>query len=93
MRLDENWTDDPLAIRPDVEAFASLLASRDLEPPLSIGLFGPWGSGKTTFLKRLRRAVQRHADEARTTGAPRGPYVPERRARRVQRLAFFRGRA
>lgn len=76
VRLDEPWTNDPLAIRPDVEAFAALLASRDLEPPLSIGLFGPWGSGKTTFLKRLRRAVQRHADEAREPGAARGPYVP-----------------
>jgi hypothetical protein len=75
VRLDEPWRSDPLAIRPDVEAFASLLASRDLEPPLSIGLFGPWGSGKTTFLKRLRRAVQRHADEARQPNAPPGPYV------------------
>ncbi len=76
VRLDEKWIDDPLVIRRDVEVFASLLASRDLEPPLSIGLFGPWGSGKTTFLKRLRRAVQRHADDARSDGATRGPYVP-----------------
>ena len=76
IRLDESWTNDPLAIRPDVEAFAALLASRDLEPPLSIGLFGPWGSGKTTFLKRLRRAVQRHANEAREAGSTRGAYVP-----------------
>lgn len=75
VRLDEAWTSDPLAIRPDVEAFAALLASRDLEPPLSIGLFGPWGSGKTTFLKRLRRAVQRHADEVRQEGATGGRYV------------------
>ena len=72
VRLDEAWTSDPLAIRPDVEAFAALLASRDLEPPLAIGLFGPWGSGKTTFLKRLRRAVQRHADHVREPGAAGG---------------------
>src|SRR6185295_19764330 len=65
VRLDEAWTSDPLAIRPDVEAFAALLASRDLEPPLAIGLFGPWGSGKTTFLKRLGRAVERRAAEAK----------------------------
>jgi tRNA A37 threonylcarbamoyladenosine biosynthesis protein TsaE len=66
VRLDEDWTSDPLSIRRDVESFAALLASKSLEPPLSIGLFGPWGSGKTTFLKRLRRAVERRADEART---------------------------
>ncbi len=67
VRLDTTWTSDPLLIRPDVEAFAALLASKSLEPPLSIGLFGPWGSGKTTFLKRLRRAVERRAEEAKTS--------------------------
>jgi KAP-like P-loop domain-containing protein len=75
IRLDEPWTSDPLEIRPDVEAFGALLATRDLEPPLSIGLFGPWGSGKTTFLKRLRRAVQRHADETGRNGSSSWPYV------------------
>lgn len=76
VRLDESWKSDPLAIRPDVEAFAALLASRNLEPPLSIGLFGPWGSGKTTFLKRLRRAVQHRADEARHLGSAQSTFVP-----------------
>ena len=75
VRVDEQWASDPLAIRPDVEAFASLLASRDLEPPLSIGLFGPWGSGKTTFLKRLKRAVEGHAQRAQKE-KERGPYAP-----------------
>lgn len=65
VRLDEDWKSDPLSIRPDVEAFAALLASKSLEPPLSIGLFGPWGSGKTTFLRRLHRAVEHRATEAK----------------------------
>ena len=69
IRGDLTWADDPLKIRRDVETFASLLASTHLEPPLSIGLFGPWGSGKTTFLKRLRRAVERRANEAQTASA------------------------
>ncbi len=51
------WKSDPLFIRSDVEAFAALLASPQLQPPLSIGVFGPWGSGKTTFLERLQAAV------------------------------------
>lgn len=75
VRADEKWVDDPLAIRTDVEAFGALLASRDLEPPLSIGLFGPWGSGKTTFLRRLLRAVDSHAREAQDAGAATSPYV------------------
>jgi hypothetical protein len=69
VRLDEDWKSDPLLIRPDVEAFAALLASKSLEPPLSIGLFGPWGSGKTTFLRRLQRAVRRRAAEAKAAEA------------------------
>lgn len=77
VRADEKWTNDPLGIRPDVASFASLLASRTLEPPLAIGLFGPWGSGKTTFLKRLRRAIDdrtAQAQEARGAGQPT-PFV------------------
>lgn len=79
IRLDETWTSDPLAIRRDVETFAALLASKNLEPPLSIGLFGPWGSGKSTFLKRLRRAVEGRADDARTSvaAAQPTPYVSQ----------------
>lgn len=75
VRKDEAWARDPLGIRPDVLAFAALLASRSLEPPLAIGLFGPWGSGKTTFLKRLRLAIDRQvgdtdAGPASTTPSP-----------------------
>jgi hypothetical protein len=70
VRADAEWKDDPLAIRGDVGSFASLIASRSLEPPLSIGLFGPWGSGKTTFLKRLRRTIDQRCHEVREgTGA------------------------
>lgn len=63
--MDEDFATDPLLIRRDVESFAALLASKNLEPPLSIGLFGPWGSGKTTFLRRLRRAVDQRTKSAR----------------------------
>jgi hypothetical protein len=79
IRLDEDWASDPLGIRPDVESFASLIASRKLEPPLAIGLFGPWGSGKTTFLKRLRRAVDARAkmSKAVSAGAGRSPFVAD----------------
>lgn len=77
VRSDATWAEDPLQIRRDVETFAALLACTSLEPPLSIGLFGPWGSGKTTFLKRLQRAVQRRADEAQeaTKAGKRTAYV------------------
>lgn len=37
----------------DAFALASLIASRELRPPLAIGLFGDWGSGKTFVLDRI----------------------------------------
>jgi KAP-like P-loop domain-containing protein len=37
----------------DAFALAALIASRELRPPLAIGLFGDWGSGKTFVLDRI----------------------------------------
>jgi hypothetical protein len=49
---------DLLGIKGDVEAFAKLIAARSIEPPLSIGLFGDWGSGKTFFMRQLKNRVE-----------------------------------
>jgi hypothetical protein len=50
-------SDDPLGIEPDVQAFARLICLEEATPPLSIGLFGGWGSGKSTFMERLEDAI------------------------------------
>jgi hypothetical protein len=67
--------DDQLGITPDVEAFAALIAAKDTAPPLSIGLFGAWGSGKTFFMNQLIQTVWRNA---RTAGesAEHGQHSP-----------------
>src|SRR6185503_16620024 len=57
-----------LAIDPDVDALAALLAARAVEPPPSVGLFGEWGSGKSFFMRRLRRRVAELASDARDSG-------------------------
>jgi hypothetical protein len=49
--------DDFVGISAEVDAFAYLIASRSLEPPLAIGLFGDWGSGKSYFLNAIRRRI------------------------------------
>ncbi len=60
--------DDLVGIDHEVEAFASLIAARDLEPPLSVGIFGDWGSGKTFFMRRLRDRVEERSRTARESG-------------------------
>jgi hypothetical protein len=56
---------DRLGVDADARALAALVASRRLEPPLAIGLYGEWGSGKTFFMKR----VQAHVEDLSTSGA------------------------
>lgn len=71
--------EDKLGIERDVNAMASVIASEDIDPPLAIGLFGNWGSGKTFFMEKLDSAVQIRADavqRARMNGeVGRLPYV------------------
>lgn len=50
---------DHLGIAGEAEAFARIVASRELKPPLSIGVFGEWGSGKTFFMEKMRAHVER----------------------------------
>lgn len=49
---------DKLEIDKDVDAFAKLIAYKKLETPLSIGLFGKWGSGKSFFMKELEAKIK-----------------------------------
>jgi hypothetical protein len=50
---------DLVDIRAEVDAFAYLLASRSLKPPLAVGLFGDWGSGKSYFMAAVRDRIAR----------------------------------
>jgi hypothetical protein len=48
--------EDSLGISADVNAFARLIVSESLTPPLAIGLFGQWGSGKSFFMKKMEKS-------------------------------------
>lgn len=56
---------DRLNITNDVTALAKVLASWRLAPPLAVGLFGEWGSGKTFFMHLLREQVGALSKSAR----------------------------
>lgn len=49
--------EDLLDIGKEATAFAHLIATRNVFPPLSIGLFGEWGSGKTYFMDRVYQEI------------------------------------
>lgn len=55
---------DHLGVEREAKAFARVAASSALAPPISIGVFGEWGSGKTFFMEKMHRAVQEYAASA-----------------------------
>jgi hypothetical protein len=67
-RSDNPDGNDLLGITREVEALCSVLAAKEVEPPLSLGLFGNWGSGKSFFMKKMEDRIEelkegaRHAD-------------------------------
>ncbi len=62
-RSDEAKGPDLLGIGSEVDAIATVLAARSVEPPLALGLFGDWGTGKTFFMNELEERIQQLADE------------------------------
>jgi hypothetical protein len=61
---------DLVGIGAEVDAFAYLISARELRPPLAVGLFGDWGSGKTYFMQSLKERIFKITDDARKSGSP-----------------------
>jgi hypothetical protein len=50
--------DDLLNVNQEVDRFARLLVASDVKPPISLGLFGNWGSGKSFFMGLLKTRIE-----------------------------------
>jgi hypothetical protein len=46
-------TKDQLDFSDDIDSFARAICLKSVKPPLAIGLFGNWGSGKSYFMENL----------------------------------------
>ncbi|HKG02523.1 MAG TPA: P-loop NTPase fold protein [Conexibacter sp.] len=72
--------DDALGFAHYATTFAEIIASPHTEPPLTIGIFGSWGMGKSTLLGQIVRQITDTQDDERpekggTDNAERPPFV------------------
>lgn len=68
---DNAWQEgqkDALGADREAQAFAGLALSRDFKPPLAIGIFGEWGSGKSFFMRLVHDHVARLSAQAKAQG-------------------------
>ncbi len=63
--LETDQGDDKLGVEAEASAFARLILDKDVHPPLSIGLLGDWGSGKSFFIEQIKKSVKALQDEGR----------------------------
>jgi hypothetical protein len=68
---DIDVTRDDLDIRADVQTLTAVMLASEVKPPLAIGLFGDWGTGKSFFIDSMMVAAQRISADARKKSNPK----------------------
>jgi hypothetical protein len=58
---DDAAGDDQLGVQGEVNALCEVLLDPDVAPPLAVGLFGKWGSGKSFFMESMRQQIAERA--------------------------------
>jgi len=58
---------DLLNIEDEVEALATVIAASKVDPPLALGLFGDWGTGKTFFMNKMQKRIDEIAEAEKAT--------------------------
>ena len=71
-KADDPWrgaVTDPIGVGHEARAFARIAAAVGTDPPLSFGIFGDWGSGKSYFM----RLIHEHVDAIAKKDPVRAP--------------------
>ncbi|OKJ93115.1 P-loop NTPase fold protein [Amycolatopsis sp. CB00013] len=60
---------DLIGFHDDVRTLAAVIADRETSPPLCVALLGPWGSGKSSFVRQVTDRVAELATRSRGDAA------------------------
>jgi predicted nucleic acid-binding Zn-ribbon protein len=60
---------DYLGVEHETEILARYIVARRLDPPLALGVFGEWGAGKSFYMRRMQRHVDKLSGDARKAAA------------------------
>jgi hypothetical protein len=58
---------DPFDVHRHANALCSVLAAKTVSPPVSVGLFAPWGAGKSSFMKAMSKRFDQLTATARAS--------------------------
>ncbi|NWA05590.1 P-loop NTPase fold protein [Pseudomonas gingeri] len=70
---DDPWAgglDDQLGVADEAKAFARMAVAKAFIPPLAIGLFGDWGSGKSFFMRLVHEHIEKLSAGVAVDAAP-----------------------
>ncbi|MEV0968739.1 KAP family P-loop NTPase fold protein [Microtetraspora glauca] len=87
----DRWTtDDQLGHRIYAEAIAAFVRHPETSPPLTIGIKGPWGTGKTSLMRMIQELLDPGAADGRPAEIHLARPVPQGRARKRSLLSRLR---
>lgn len=56
---DQTADKDTLGFTPYAQALAEIIIKKETVPPVVFGIYGPWGSGKSTFMSFVRKFLEK----------------------------------
>jgi len=65
LAMETDKGDDKLGVAAEARALARLILDKDVQPPLSIGLLGDWGSGRSFFIEQIGKCIAELKEEGR----------------------------